>query len=167
MRISLLIFCVCLVLGDLVGQTNQRYSEIDPLIKDLYATISGPAGARDWDKFNRLFHEEGTMGATQISAEGERTFAYFKPAQYIERNGKFFEENGFFEEEIARKTQVFGGVAQVFTSYQYRLKEDGPIARQGINCIQLAREKGRWWITNIIWEAASDNNPLPDWAKPK
>ena len=70
-------------------------------------------------------------------------------------------------EEIARKTQIFGGVAQVFTSYQYKLKADGPIEKQGINCIQLAREKGRWWITNIIWEAASEKNPLPEWAQPK
>lgn len=167
MRTALLVVCSCFIFGALSAQSTQRYSDIDPLIKDLYAVISGPAGDRDWAKFNSLFHVEGTMGATQVSEEGERTFAYFTPAQYIERNGKFFEENGFFEEEIARKTQVFGGVAQVFTSYQFRLKADGPIAKQGINCIQLAMEKGRWWITNIIWEAASDENPLPTWAKPK
>lgn len=164
----LLLALTCLFLfSDLTAQSTERYQEIDPLIIDLYDVISGPSGARDWAKFNSLFHSEAMMGATQVQEDGTRAFVYFTPTQYIERSGKFFEENGFFEEEIARKTQVFGGVAQVFTSYQYKLKADGPIAKQGINCIQLAREKGRWWITNIIWEAASEQNPLPDWAKPK
>lgn len=167
MKTCLLSLICFLLIGNLTAQSTERYNEIDPLIKDLYDVISGPSGARDWDKFKSLFHSEATMGATQVQEDESRTFVYFTPSQYIERSGKYFEENGFFEEEIARKSQFFGGVAQVFTSYQYKLKADGPIAKQGINCIQLAREKGRWWITNIIWEAASDKNPLPDWAKPK
>jgi hypothetical protein len=162
-----LMFVCLFVMSNLSAQTMERYAEIDPVIKDLYAVISGPAGERDWVKFNQLFHETAMMGATQVSEEGESTFVDFTPAQYIERNGAFFEKNGFFEEEIARKTQVFGGVAQVFTAYQYRLKVEGPVAKQGINCIQLAKEKGRWWITNIIWEAASEGNPLPEWAQAK
>ena len=63
-----------------------------------------------------------------------------------------------------RKEQIFGGVAQVFTAYGYRFSEDGPIEKKGINCINLAFEQGRWWITNIIWEAESDQLEMPKWA---
>ena len=149
----------------LAQDTKEKYAEIQPLIDELYAVISGPPGARDWDLFKSLFHANGTMGAIRTPQEGENSFAYFTPEGYIERSGAMLEKNGFFEEEIANKKLIYGGVAQVFTAYQYRFKADGPIERTGINCIQLAFEKGRWWITNIIWEATTEGNPLPRWAK--
>ena len=164
---NLFVLTTCLVLSfqGFSQNNDNRYAEIQPLITDLYDVISGPPGPRDWAKFKSLFHENGTMGATNIAEDGSRQFIYFTPDGYIERSGKFLEERGFFEQEIGNQVKIYGGVAQVYTAYQYRFTIDGPVEKTGINCIQLAMHNGRWYITNIIWEATSDGNPLPKWAK--
>ena len=98
-----------------------------------------------------------------MNADGDTQFYAFSPEQYIERNGPMFLKYDFYEKEIKRKTQVYGRVAQVFTSYEFELTTPERTRKQrGINCIQLAKEKERWWITNIIWHSESDADPLPE-----
>lgn len=140
---------------------NSDFAEIDSVITTLYKVISGPAGERNWNLFKSLFHEKATMGAIRISKEGTRNFSYFDVDGYVERNGPFFKDNGFYEEELGREVKIFGGVAQVFTSYQFRLNDDIKIVQRGINCIQLVFDVNRWYITNIVWEAETVNNKIP------
>ncbi len=137
------------------------FSKIDNVINVLYGVISGPAGDRNWVLFKSLFHEKAIMGTTGTNKEGIKIFNHFTPDDYVQRNGPAFKTRGFFEEEIERVTNQFGGVAQVFTSYQYRFEKGGEIQKRGINCVQLAFEKDRWFITQIIWEGESANNMLP------
>jgi hypothetical protein len=140
---------------------SNDFSTIDNVIHVLYDVISGPAGDRDWDLFKALFHEKAIMGATGKNKDGVKVLNYFTPSEYVERNGPAFKARGFFEEELERITNQFGGVAQVFTSYQYRFEKGGEIMKRGINCVQLAFEKDRWYITQIIWEAETPENKLP------
>ncbi|NER14839.1 hypothetical protein GWK08_15390 [Leptobacterium flavescens] len=158
-------FCFILVLNTNNADAqdkNTDFSEIDPLINTLYDVISGPAGDRDWDLFKSLFHPNATMGSIRLSQDGKREFIYFDVNGYIERSGAFFKDNGFYEEEIGREVKIYGGVAQVFTAYQFKLNDDPKVAQRGINCIQLVFSKGRWYITNIVWEGESEANPLPE-----
>ena len=148
-----------------IAQSSEKsndFSKIDQVITSLYGVISGPAGERDWELFKSLFHENGSMGAIRLNAEGKRDFLYFDPEGYIDRNGGFFKQNGFYEEEIGREVKVFGGVAQVFTAYQFRINDQKEIAQRGINCIQLVFENNRWYITNIVWDTESDTNKIPE-----
>ncbi|WP_340064750.1 hypothetical protein [Ascidiimonas aurantiaca] len=159
-------FLLLIFLGTFLSVRGQEdktpaFTEIDEVITTLYNVISGPPGERDWALFRSLFHEHGTMGAVHVSKEGERDFRYFTTQTYIDRNGPFFTKNGFFEEELGREIRHYGGVAQVFTAYQFRLREDGEVAQKGINCIQLVYDANRWFITNIVWEAESPENPIP------
>jgi len=143
------------------NNTSNDLSKINSVITNLYQVISGPAGKRDWTYFKSLFHENGTMGSVQISNDGIRNFRFLGLDDYITSSGSFFEKNGFYEEEIGREVKVFGGVAQVFTVYQFRLNDDPKIAQRGVNCIQLIFDKGRWYITNIVWEGETSNNQIP------
>lgn len=147
----------------LQAQETKTYATIDELLDQLYGVISGPKGERDWDTFRNLFHSTAMMGSTGVNADGETQFYAFSPEQYIERNGPMFLKYDFHEKEIKRKTQIYGRVAQVFTSYEFELTTPEQTRKQrGINCIQLAMEKERWWITNIIWHSESDSDPLPE-----
>ncbi len=160
---SLRIFAFLLLSISLQAQDAAvKYATIDELITNLYGVISGPAGERDWDTFKNIFHPTAMMGSSGVDAAGDPIFNVFSPEQYIERSGAIFKKYDFYEKELQRKTQVFGHVAQVFTSYEFELtRPDGPVKRQGINCIQLIKDKDRWWVTNIMWHAASDKEPLP------
>ena len=143
-------------------KNSKDFSKIDNVISNLYQVISGPAGARDWDLFKSLFHEKATMGAVRITSDNQRNFIFFDVEGYMKRNTAFFEKNGFYEEEIGRKTNVFGGVAQVYTAYQFRLNDNTKVSQRGINCIQLVYDSERWYITNIVWESESEKNKIPN-----
>jgi hypothetical protein len=82
--------------------------------------------------------------------------------QYIAQVGPRLEASGFFEREIARRTERYGGVTQVFSTYESRraVADPAPFAR-GINSIQLFFDGKRWWIVTIFWEGERPSNPIP------
>ena len=82
--------------------------------------------------------------------------------QYIQTSGKWLLENGFFEKEIGRKTDQFGNMAQVFSTYEsFKTKSDTKPFMRGINSIQLLNDGKRWWIINIFWQGETPNQPIP------
>lgn len=161
--VSLVAVMAVMPLKRVWSQSNEasRYSDINTVITELYNVISGPSGERDWVLFKSLFHSNATMGAIRVSNTGERNFVYFTPDEYISRNDGFFKTNDFYEKELGRKVNLFGGLAQVFTAYEYRLNYNQKIKVRGVNCIQLIFEKERWFITSIVWEEESAKNKIP------
>src|SRR5262249_27493719 len=72
------------------------------------------------------------------------------------------EPTGFFEREIARRTDCFGNVCQIFSTYESRHPEpDAKPFERGVNSIQLVRDGKRWWIASVAWDAERADNPLP------
>lgn len=138
-------------------------ASIDAILAAVYDVISGPAGKkRDWDRMRSLFipgahliptgpRPAGGVGSHVIDVEG-----------YISRASGFLEKEGFFEREIARRTETFGNIAHVFSTYESRHKAEDPKPFQrGINSIQLMNDGKRWWIVNIFWQAEDAQRPLP------
>jgi hypothetical protein len=82
---------------------------------------------------------------------------------FIARVEPFFKENGFYEKEIARRTEQFGNIAHVWSIYESRHNEDDPEPfMRGINSIQLFNDGNRWWIVNIYWQQEDPDSPIPD-----
>jgi hypothetical protein len=132
-------------------------SSVDAIVKATYTVISGPAGARDWNRFYSLFLPEARMGA--VSGNGR--FNDFTPEQYVRMNSPLFEKQGFYEEELGRTVQEFGGVAQVASAYQFRFAPGGKVEQRGINYITLVKSAGRWWIANLSWQDEEGGLKLP------
>ena len=74
---------------------------------------------------------------------------------------------GFFEKEIHRVSQRFGPIAHVWSTYESRQTENGPIIARGINSIELFWDGKRWWIANAIWTDETKENPIPKEYLPK
>lgn len=135
---------------------------LDGIIDALYASISGPAGPRDWDRFHSLFlpgaillnagpRPDTLPAPTPISAQG-----------FQDRASPSFRANPFYEVEIARTTHRYGTVVQLWSTYEsLRDPEGEPIAR-GINSIVVVRHADRWWIASIIWDFERPDNPIPE-----
>lgn len=134
------------------------------VVDALYATISGPAGEkRDGDRLRSLFHPEGRMAPMVRHPEQGMRPTLITVDDYISRSGKMLEENGFHEQEIARRSETFGDIAQVFSSYAARRKlTDAEPWFRGINSIQLCRlgDSG-WRVLSILWEQEHDAGPIP------
>lgn len=135
---------------------------IDGMIAALYGVISGAKGKkRNWDRFRSLMKPTARMNAVATRANGKQVFMSMTPEDYIKRNGPYLVGKGFFEEEIGRKTERFGNIAQVFSTYVSRHTKGGKIFMRGINSIQLSYENGRWWLVNILWNSETKDLPIP------
>jgi len=139
-------------------------STIDGIMKAVYDVISGEAGkARDWDRFRTLFHENARLIPTGKNAQtGVVTARVLTPEEYIKRAEPFLVKEGFFEREIARRTEQYGHIVQIFSTYEskHKLDDKTPFAR-GINSFQLMNDGKRWWVVTIFWEGETPENQIP------
>ncbi|MGH7539839.1 MAG: hypothetical protein ACRELC_02450, partial [Gemmatimonadota bacterium] len=135
----------------------------DAIIGVLYEVISGPAGEeRDWNRFRSLFLPEGRLIPTGRTEAGAHFHRVLSPDEWIEGAEPFFEQNGFFEREIARATEEFGKVAHAFSTYESRyIAEDLEPFQRGINSIQLLHDGTRWWVATVLWMGETPEHPIP------
>jgi hypothetical protein len=129
---------------------------IDAIIAAAYDVISGPAGKkRDWDRERSLFYPGARLIPT-ASVPG-RNDVDLEPQvldveAYIARVEPLLQK-GFYEREIARRTEQFGRIAHVWSSYESRYdSNDAAPFMRGINSFQLFNDGQRWWILSIYWQ---------------
>jgi hypothetical protein len=136
----------------------------DAIMAATYDVISGPAGQqRDWDRFRSLF----VPGARLIPVVPRKTGGgldtrIIAPDEYAQHADAYFQKNGFAEREISRKSERYGNIMQIFSTYESRhdAKDAQPFAR-GINSFQLFYDGTRWWVVTIYWLEETPENPLP------
>jgi hypothetical protein len=144
------------------GARPADVGSVDSIVAALYDTISGPAGkVRDWDRLRSLFRPDGRMVVHSMNKEGALNTRVLSIEDYIARTTPVFAKEGFFESELARRSEAFGQIAHVFTTYEARhAPGEQPFVR-GINSIQLVNDGQRWWISQLLWQPESEGNPLP------
>lgn len=135
-------------------------ASIDAIVTALYDVISGPAGQpRNWNRMRSLFIPGGRLMPTG-TRQGARVMRVLEVNDYIAMSGPQLERAGFRERELARRTEQFGHIAHVFSTYEGRSEVNGTVIR-GINSIQLMNDGTRWWVVSVYWEAETPENPLP------
>lgn len=134
---------------------------LDGIIGAFYDVISGPAGApRQWRRDSSLYISRVRFVAMDV--DGTRPVAaVMDHGEFVDRYNKAFVDRGFFEREIHRVTKRFGNIAHVFSTYEFRATEKGPVLGRGVNSIQLFWDGTRWWIASAIWDDERADNPIP------
>ena len=148
-----------------VPNAKQADSEsIDAIIAAAYEAISGPAGKkRDWDRERALYYPGARLVPTGKPGDASALEPQILDIEgFIARVEPYFNENGFYEKEIARRTEQFGRIAHVWSTYESRHDPaDAEPFMRGINSIQLFHDGKRWWILNIYWQQESPAHPIP------
>lgn len=138
----------------------QDEGAIKAALDAVYAAISGPAGqARDFDRMRALFTPDARL--TAITAKGLNGGTV---EDYIAKSGPFLVERGFTERALVNRIEVYGDLAQAWSSYEgsWTNPDGTPGKVRGINSFQLVRQDdGRWLVQSIFWQAESPGNPLP------
>lgn len=135
----------------------------EAIVAALYDVISGDAGvARDWDRFRSLFHSTARLAPSGATREGQGVVRSITPDEYITRSEPLLLAEGFHEREIARRSERFGRIVHVWSTYEslHSLSDPQPFAR-GINSIQLFNDGARWWIISVYWQAETPAAPIP------
>lgn len=149
---------------DSIPADTKDVASVDAVVAALYNVISGPAGAkRNWPRMRTLFIPEAKLMATGIRLDGSGVKRVMSVEDYIAGSGAMLEKDGFFEREISRKTEQFGNIVHVFSTYDSKRKvEDEKPFMRGINSLQLWNDGTRWWIVGILWQSENATWPIPD-----
>jgi hypothetical protein len=139
---------------------------IDAIIAATYDVISGPAGKkRDWNRERSLFYPGALIiptarvpGRNDVDLEPQM----LDVEDYIARVEPLLQK-GFYEKEVARRTEQFGQIAHVWSTYESRHdpSESDPFMR-GINSFQLFNDGNRWWILSVYWQHESAEHAIPE-----
>jgi hypothetical protein len=141
-------------------------ASIDAILAALYDVISGPKGqARDWDRMRSLFVPSACLMVCvpNRDAPPKAALRVFTVEEFIAAATQSSQRQAFYEREVARKTERFGHIAHVFSTYEARTEpgEDAePIAR-GINSFQLFWDESRWHVVTIYWDTEAPDRPIP------
>jgi hypothetical protein len=134
-------------------------STIDAIIAAYYSIVSGEKGQeRDWDRFRSLFAPDARF----ITPRGGAAPLQLTAEQFIATNRNYFERGGYHERQAAHRTETYGRIAHVFSTYEARRSPEQEPYSRGINSIQLMGDGTRWWIITIMWDyERPDENPIP------
>jgi hypothetical protein len=137
---------------------------IDAIIAAAYDVISGPAEQeRDWNRERSLFYPRARLIPT-ASVPG-RNDVDLEPQildveGYIARAEPLLKA-GFYETEVARRTEQFGLIAHVWSTYESRHDPNDPAPfMRGINSFQLFNDGKRWWILSVYWQHESAEHAI-------
>ena len=139
-------------------------AEIDRVIHECYAMISGPAGPRDWSRQAELFHPMSRQIRTGVDESGKPWLEAFSPEDYAANADAVLRTMDFHEIALVNKIEVFGNMAQAWSSYEAKHHPDDKTPeRRGINAFHFYKgESGRWQIIAMIWDNEREGLSLPE-----
>ncbi|MFK7848616.1 MAG: hypothetical protein AB8G77_25235 [Rhodothermales bacterium] len=153
---------LCVVATSAFAQSNPRPEDVttlDGIITAYYEIVSGPAGSiPDKERDFAIHIPDSPVIIMTEDKDGNVVPNRMTISGFHERfSGP--RETGFFEYEISRETQQYGAMTHIWSTYEWRATEDGPVGGRGINSIQLYHDGNRWWITSEIFDTR--NKPVP------
>ena len=136
-------------------------ASIDAILAALYDAVSGPPGPRDWDRVRSLFAPGARVAPVEMRDAGAVANIMDLDA-FVARSSRNTSNMGFYETEIARRTEVFNHLVHVFSTYEARhAPSDSSPFRRGINSIQLLKDGDRYWVVSIYWDIEREGAPIP------
>ena len=146
------------------GASAEDLRSPEACVRALYEVISGPAEQpRDWARFRALCRPDARFVLATRTPDGASLTQAFDVESFVAEGTKQFAQRGLWERELVGRTERFGRVAHVFSSYESRLdRADAPVVARGVNSIQLVQDgNGPWRIAHLTWDRATDAQPLP------
>ena len=135
---------------------------MDAILGAIYDVISGPAGERDWKRFRSLFLPHARFTQVSTGPDGSKVVITWNVDEFVRDAGEVFAKEPFYEKAIVNRSESFGNVTQVFSSYGSRHSPTDKPFERGINSIQLLNDGTRWWVLSILWDTERAGNPLPE-----
>ncbi len=131
---------------------SESQAAIDDVTRIFFAAFSNQGGTRPAvDDLYRLFLPQAVI--TKRSAAGCEIYTL---AQFVEPRRKLLTDGAlvdFHEEEVAARTEIFGGIAQRWCIYRKAGVLNGrPFAGRGTKTLQFIELDGAWRISALAWE---------------
>ncbi|HEY9225537.1 MAG TPA: hypothetical protein VIP11_02740 [Gemmatimonadaceae bacterium] len=115
---------------------------------------------KDADRFRSLFVPGARLMPT-AGMTGRGMITIQTVDDYVRLAGGGQPRHGFSEREIARTSQAFGNIMQVFSTYEARRDSADTRPTRGINSLQLFNDGSRWWVVGVLWDNERPDKPMP------
>jgi hypothetical protein len=137
-------------------------ASVDAIVAALYdANTVLVDQKRDADRFRSLFVPGARLMPTAGSGSGPRMIRVETVEDYVRQASGGPPRHGFSEREIARTSQAFGNIVQVFSTYETHRDSADTRPVRGVNSIQLFTDGARWWVVGVLWDAERPDKPIP------
>ena len=138
---------------------------LDDLIKAIDAAVSGP-GNKDRTCFRALFLPDTRLIPIRIGADGAATPRILTVDDWINLVAKRGSAV-FYERQVKVSTETWDHMAHLWSTYETRTTPDGKppegkVIDRGINSIQAIFDGKQWRVIEIIWQAQTPANPVPE-----
>ncbi len=149
----------------IVEARQEDVSTVDGMIRALYECVSFLPGKQpDYARLRTILHPRAVIAPPRGDRAGELIIHDIESFIAESRLGVIstgLEGRGFYERETARRTQTFGNIVSVFSTYESRHQESDPAPIQrGINSIELMKDARRWWVVAISWDVETPSNRI-------
>jgi hypothetical protein len=132
-------------------------------IRAVYRLVSfGPGQQTDWAAVRTLFVPEAVI----VLRNTRTSNAVFSLAGFIDDFVRFdtipvVARNGFRESVVRLHATSYRDIAHVLVLYEAEVLNLPRPPQRGIDCWELVRREGRWWIVSVTNELVVPDAPLP------
>jgi hypothetical protein len=127
--------------------------DIEATVLAVYNVLSGPAGRRDWDRFEALFAPGARI---VVDGEGMTT------KEFVERNTPKLNAAGSFAKPVATRVLRYGDIAHVWSTYEGREAANlEQASSRGVRSIQLVRIGNAWKVQSLVSQREDAAHPIP------
>lgn len=158
--ITLTLFSVYALIAQ---QKAEDQAQIDAIIEKMYNSISFNADKPvDYATLDSIYHPDALIGKIDTAR-----VQVFIAKEFRKKNKEAFKKNNiksFKEHEIKGITNIYGGVALRFSSYEFFLETpNGKYHVKGVNSFRLIKVPNQGW--RIYSNFFSDNLTYPELPK--
>jgi hypothetical protein len=136
-------------------------SSASATVKASYDAIScSPGQVLNLDRFRSLFLPHAQLVSVSLK-EGHGLAHVMTMDEFSKMVVGSVGKGGHVEHELAERVEIYGNIANVWSSYESRNTPDDPHIMRGINSIQLFNDGKRWWISGAQWQHETADAPIP------
>jgi hypothetical protein len=138
---------------------------LDDLVAAIDDAVSGP-GNKDRTCFRGLFTADARLIPIRIGADGTVTPRILTVQDWIDLVAKRGSAV-FYERQVKVSAESWDHMAHLWSTYETRTTPDGKppegkVIDRGINSIQAIYDGKQWHIIQIVWQAQTPANPVPE-----
>jgi hypothetical protein len=135
---------------------------VNSIVLATYDAISGTEShGPDMKRFQSLFTPEARLIDVSYR-DGKPAMRVRTIREFVDAVSKL-PANGprRYEREIARRTETYGNLVQVWSTNKYGIYGKPKPAGYGINSITLTWDGTRWWIIAVTWKNQTPGQMVP------
>lgn len=160
--IFLFVTCSLISFAQTITKFGDDVSSLDGIIKAYYDVVTVKKGEKpSYERDSLLHYSDALVGNMELDKNGKPFLHAMTLKEYHQLSDASLAKNGFYEKEISRKTEKFGNIYHVWSTYESKNTPDGKVIERGINSIELFFDGTRFWISAWFFDSERKDNPIP------